>query len=110
MTRLAMSLSFGMLRKQVGRDLWTLEEQLALTDLMADRVERGGMLPAEFLYLPLLLGGLLIASEIQIGGENLSQSLDLLSKARRQRDAELSENPELTGLLERLLRAARPGP
>ena len=106
--RLATSLSFGMLRQQLGRDRWTLEEQLAVTDLMADRVERGGSLPAEFLYLPLLLGGLTVASEIQMPGEDTNQSLDLFVKARQQRDAELEHNQELTALLDRMEGQARP--
>jgi hypothetical protein len=108
MTRLAMSLSFGLLRQHAGHDVWSMEEQLALAELVADRVERGGMLPAEFLYLPLLLGGLLVAGQVQMPGEKLGQSLGLLAKARQQRDADLADNPELTGLFDELLQAARP--
>ena len=106
--RLAASLSFGMLHRRLGRDIWTMEEQLAVTDLIADRVERGGTLPAEFLYLPLLLGGLMVASEIQMPGEDPNQSLDLFAKARQQREAEFEHNQELTALLDRLERQARP--
>ena len=106
--RLAASLSFGMLHQRLGRDIWTLEEQLAVTDLVADRVERGGTLPAEFLYLPLLLGGLMVASKIQMPGEDADQSLDLFAKARQQREAELEHNQELIALLDRLEQQARP--
>ena len=105
--RLAASLSFGMLYRRIGRDMWTLKEQLAVTDLVADRVERGGNLPAEFLYLPLLLGGLMVASRIQMPGEDTSQSLDLLAKARQLREPELEHNQELTMLLDRTERQAR---
>jgi hypothetical protein len=105
--RLAISLSFGMLRQRLGREVWTMEEQLAVTDLVADRVERGGALPAEFLYLPLLLGGLMVNHEVQMPGENLAQSLDLFAKARQQRAADLAENPELNALLDRFLQMAR---
>jgi len=105
--RLAASLSFGMLHQQIGRDIWTLEEQMAVTNLVADRVERGGTLPAEFLYLPLLLGGLMIASEVQMPGEDLGQSLDLFAKARQPREAELSHNQQLTALLDRMEQQAR---
>jgi hypothetical protein len=100
--RLAVSLSFGMLHRRIGRDIWSMEEQLALTDLIADRVERGGTLPAEFLYLPLLLGGLMVADQVQMPGEQLEQSLDLLAKARRQRAEALAEIPELVALLDQL--------
>jgi hypothetical protein len=108
MTRLAISLSFGLLRQRLQRDVWTLEEQLAVTDLVADRVECGGMLPAEFLYLPLLLGGLMVAGQVQMPGEKLSQSLDLLAKARQQRSSDLADNSELTSLFDQLLQGARP--
>jgi hypothetical protein len=108
MTRLASSLSFGLLRQRLQRDVWTTEEQLAVTALVADRVEFGGMLPAEFLYLPLLLGGLMVAGEVQMPGEKLSQSLDLLAKAHQRRGPDLADNPELTGLFDQLLQGARP--
>jgi hypothetical protein len=103
LTRLAISLSFGLLRRHLGRDPWTREEQLAVADLVADRVERGGQLPAEFLYLPLLLGGILIADEVQMPGEDAAESLALLREAYQKRVADLAENPELVALLQELL-------
>lgn len=106
MVRLAMSLSFGLLRRQLGRDVWTMEEQIALTDFVAGRLEQGGSLPAEFLYLPLLLGALIVTGEVQMPGENVAQSLQLLAKARQQRTPDLSENPELNVVLDRLLQQA----
>ncbi len=101
--RLAISLSFGLLRQRLKRDVWTKEEQLALADLVSDRVERGGILPAEFLYLPLLLGGLLVTNQVQMPGEKPLQSLNLLKTARQQRAAQLAPNPELVSILDRLL-------
>jgi len=109
MIRLAESISFGLLRQRLGRAPWTLEEQLAVTDLVSNRVEHGGNLPAEFLYLPLLLGGLLVASQIQMPGEILSQSLSLLAKSFSQRTTELADNPELVAIFEQLLRSAQTG-
>jgi hypothetical protein len=106
LARLAASLTFGLLRRHLGRDPWSLEEQLAVTDLVADRVEHGGVLPAEFLYLPLVVGGLLVGSQVLMPGEALPQSLTLLTKARQQRSPELAENPELNGLLDQLLKQA----
>ena len=105
-TRLAISLAFGLLRQHLKRDVWTTEEQLAIADLVTDRVERGGLLPAEFLYLPLAVGGLLVADQVTMPGENPAQSLGLLAQARQQRAAELAENPELVALLDRLLQQA----
>ncbi|MCL7453294.1 MAG: hypothetical protein M8467_09620 [Anaerolineae bacterium] len=104
--RLAISLSFGLLRQLLKRDLWTLEEQVAVADLVADRVERGGTLSPEFLYLPLLLGGLIVAQQVEMPGEDLRQSLDLVEKARQQRSSELAANPELVNVFERLLQIA----
>lgn len=102
-TRLAISFSFGLLRQRLGREGWTLEEQVAVADLVADRVERGGVLPAEFLYLPLMLGGLLVADQVLMPGEKLSQSLALLEQARQKRTGDLAENPDLVAILDRLV-------
>jgi hypothetical protein len=104
--RLAISLSFGLLRQQLKREVWTVEEHRAVADLVADRVERGGTLPAEFLYLPLLLGGLAVARQVTMPGEDVDQSLALLAQARYKRAAELAENTELVALLEQLLKMA----
>ena len=105
--RLAISLSFGLLRQLLKMDLWTLEEQMAVADLGADRVERGGALSVEFLYLPLLLGGIIVAQQVEMPGEDLQQSVDLLDQARQERGSELAENPELVSTLDRLLQIAR---
>ena len=105
--KLAISLSFGLLRRRLKRDIWSIEEQLAVADLVADRVERGGTLPAEFVYLPLLLGGLMVSGQVQMPGEDPTQSLDLFAGARKQRTAELAENPELIALLDQLEQSAR---
>jgi len=109
LARLATSLSFGLLRQRLSRDPWSMEEQVAVGDLVASRAEQGGLLPAEFLYLPLILGGLLIAGRVLMPGEQLSQSLGLLAQARQKRTAELQENPELVAILDRLLDDARQG-
>jgi hypothetical protein len=106
LARLAISLSFGLLRRHLGRDVWTPEEQLAVSGLVTDRVERGGSLPAEFLYLPLLLGSLLVAGDVQMPGEKMGQSLALLAQARQKRTADLAENPELQTLFDQLHRRA----
>jgi hypothetical protein len=110
MIRLAESISFGLLRQRLGRAPWTLEEQLAVTDLVANRVEQGGNLPAEFLYLALVLGGLLVAPQVQMPGESQSHSLSLLAKSYSQRTAELADNPELVAIFTQLLRSSQAGP
>jgi hypothetical protein len=107
--RLAISISFGLMHQRLKRDVWTAEEQLALADLIADRVERGGALPAEFLYLPLLLGGLLVTHQVQMPGEKPLQSLKLLETASQQRAVHMAENPDLVSILNQLLERARRG-
>jgi hypothetical protein len=105
--RLGVSLGFGLLRQLLKKDIWTLEEQKAVADLVADRVERGGGFSVEFLYLPLLLGGIIVAQQVEMPGEDLQQSLDLMDQARQEREAELAENPELTEIFDRLMQIAR---
>ncbi|HSJ52160.1 MAG TPA: hypothetical protein VLC52_00315 [Anaerolineae bacterium] len=109
LVRLAASLSFGLLRQRLSSDPWTMEEQVAVAGLVSNRAEQGGLLPAEFLYLPLVLGGLLVADRVLMPGEQLSQSLGLLAQARQKRKDELQENPELVAVLDRLLDDASPG-
>jgi hypothetical protein len=108
LARLAISLSFGLLHLRFKREFWTQEEQRAVADLVAERVERGGLLPAEFLYLPLLLGGVLVAEEAQMPGEKPDQSLALLGQAYQKRATELAENPELVTLVQGLLKQVPP--
>jgi len=58
--RLAIALSFALVHEALGREPWTIEEQRAVADLVLNCVSQGEPLPVEFLYLPLLLGGLLV--------------------------------------------------
>lgn len=106
LTRLASSLAFGLVRHRWKKEPWTREEQIAVTDFVADCVESGRTLPAEFLYLPLILGGLMVSADVQMPGEKPAESLALLAKARELRRADLAENPELNALLDSLLQAA----
>ena len=52
----------------------------------------------------------MVAYQVQMPGENPAQSLNLLDKARQQRNAGLAENVDLVRLVEWLLKAARTGP
>jgi hypothetical protein len=53
------------------------------------------------------LGGLMIASKVQMPGEDRGQSLDLFAKARQQRAAELEHNQDLIALLDQMEQQAR---
>jgi len=86
--RLSTAMSFGLMDRAMGREVWSNEEQQGVIDLLSNTVCRGqGTLPPEFLYLPLILGGLAVAREMKMPGEDLSQSLQLLAQAHRDRAA-----------------------
>jgi hypothetical protein len=92
---LAIALAFSLIEKSLGREPWQYAEQRALRDLILQCQNTGAALPGEFLYLPLILGGLAVAHELVLEGENVQQSLDLLSAAKKKRN-EWFADPELT--------------
>ena len=85
------------------------EEQQAVIDLLSSTVCRGqGTLPPEFLYLPLILGGLAVAKKLEMPGEDLHQSMQLLLQARRNRADIFDEELALVNdLFEQLTLEAR---
>jgi hypothetical protein len=92
---LAIALAFALVEETLGREPWLAAEQRALRDLILQCQSTGSDLPVEFLYLPLILGGLVVAHDLAMEGENIQQSLDLLYAAKRKRseafaDAELA--------------------
>ena len=94
--RLSVAMSFGLADRAMGREVWSNEEQQAVIDLLSSAVGQGqGELPPEFLYLPLMLGSLAVAKELQMPGEDLQHSLQLLIQARRDRAA-IFDDEELT--------------
>jgi hypothetical protein len=94
LTRLAIAISFGLLEDALDERLWTLEEQVGVSEFTVNQLEMGQVLPVEFMYLPLLFGGLLVAREVVMEGENVNQSLQSLAQARRERMAEFPEDDE----------------
>ena len=84
--RLSAAMSFGLIDRAMGREVWSDEEQQAVIELLSNSVCRGqGTLPPEFLYLPLILGGLAVARELKIPEEDLPHSLQLLTQAYQDR-------------------------
>jgi hypothetical protein len=84
--RLSAAMSFGLIDRAMGRAVWSNEEQRGVIDLLSNTVCRGqGTLPPEFLYLPLILGGLAVARQLKMPGEDLQHSLRLLVQAYRDR-------------------------
>ncbi|UCC65472.1 MAG: hypothetical protein JSV36_10685 [Anaerolineae bacterium] len=107
--RLSAAMSFGLIDRAMGREVWSNEEQRAVVDLLSDTVVKGqGTLPAEFLYLPLILGGLAISRDLKMPEEDLHHSLQLLTQAHRDRAAIFDEELALVNdLFEQLVLEAR---
>jgi hypothetical protein len=101
---LAIALSFSLVEEVLGREVWDVTEQIASRDFIAQCLNAGTPLPGEFLYLPLILGGLIVADELVLDGEDVRQSLSLLASAKAERadcfaDQELREFNKVFDLL-----------
>jgi D-arabinose 1-dehydrogenase-like Zn-dependent alcohol dehydrogenase len=94
---LAAALSFGLIEDALGREPWTASEQRLVREYIVQCLNSGQELPAEFLYLPLILGGITVAGEVTFAGEDVAESLRLLSKAKSERQ-ELFAEPDLKDL------------
>ena len=83
--RLASALSFGMATQTAGKNLWSLRERQQLGDFIASALEEGSTMPADFLYLPLMLGALKIATKVRLPDEDVTHTLQLIQAARQAR-------------------------
>jgi hypothetical protein len=82
---LAVALSFALVEDALGRELWAPAEQRVVREFVSGCLEQGTTLPSEFLYLPLLLGGIIVGDQIVSEGEDVTESLRLLSQAKAER-------------------------
>jgi hypothetical protein len=94
---LAVALGFAWTEELLAREMWSATEQRAVREFVADSLGEGKPLPTEFLYLPLILGGLAIADQVHLEGEDIGESLRLLRKAKDER-AELFGEQDLREL------------
>jgi hypothetical protein len=94
---LAVALSFALSEELLERQIWSPREQRAVREFVADSLGEGKPLPTEFLYLPVVLGGLAAADRVQFEGEDVGESLRLLRKAKDER-AELFSDEDLREL------------
>lgn len=94
---LAIALGFALAEDSLDRQIWSATEQRAVREFVADSLGEGKPLPTEFLYLPLILGGLAAADRVQLDGEDLGESLRVLRKAKDER-AELFGDEDLREL------------
>lgn len=90
-TELAVALSFALSEELLDRQVWSPTEQRAVREFVADSLGEGKPLPTEFLYLPLILGGLATADRVQFEGEDIGESLRLLRKAKDERSELFSD-------------------
>jgi hypothetical protein len=84
---IAIALSFAVLEKEVGQEVWSAAEQRAARDFIIESLNAGSPLPSEFLYLPLILGGLVVAHDMAFEGEDVAQSIGMLQMAKAERSA-----------------------
>jgi len=97
LVELAIALSFSLVEEMLQREPWSPAEQSALRNFIVECLDTGAELPVEFLYLPLVLGGVAVASEVVLKEETVSDSLRLLSKAKAER-SDLFADPDLQEL------------
>jgi len=103
--KLSIAISFGLIAKAVGRQLWPLVERQAVNTHIADSIETGQNLASDFLYLPLLMAGIIVSKKLTMEGEDHQHTMALLQQAYEARadlfaDAEMDQaNQILTKLL-----------
>lgn len=91
---LAVALSFALVEDELGRELWPVSEQRPVREYITECLGNGDTLPAEFLYLPLILGGIIVSDQLTFEGEDLEESLRLLGKGKAER-GDVFADPDL---------------
>ena len=91
---LAVALSFGLLENHRKERIWPLEEQRAARNFIVGQLKARDSLPIDLLYVPLILGGVLVAGQVVLEGEDLQDSLAAIKKSRDIRLSELSQGDE----------------
>ena len=89
--RLATAISFGMVAENIGHHAWSQQERQEVTNFIATALDEGMTLPADFLYLPLMMGALNIVGKVRLPNEDLNHTLNLIRKARIERPDILSD-------------------
>lgn len=93
----AIAISFTMAEEALQRELLEPAEQRAVREFIVACLDQAQDLPGEFVYLPLLLGGLLVSDNVVMKGEDVQQSIRLLASAKANR-ADLFADPDLQDL------------
>ncbi len=96
---LAVALGFALIEEALQREPWAAMEQRAVREFIVECLEGEATLPGEFVYLPLVLGGMAVAREVRVDGEDVGQSLHLLARAKAAKE-ELFADPDLQAVNE----------
>lgn len=91
---LAIALSFGLLENHWQKRFWPIEEQRVLRNFVVGQLRRGQPLPIDLLYIPLILGGVLVGRQVTMPGEKPEESVAAIKKSRDDHLAELSQADE----------------
>ena len=83
--KLATAISFNLIAQVVGKHPWSQEERQTVIHHIADNLDTGETTEEDFLYLPLLMGGTIIAKKMILDGENIRHTLALMQKAYQDR-------------------------
>ena len=94
---MAVAISFALVEDALGRELWPASEQRPVREYITECLGNGAALPVEFLYLPLMLGGIIVADQLMLADEDLEESLRLLGKGKAER-GDLFTDPDLATL------------
>jgi hypothetical protein len=94
---LAIALGFVVVEEALKRPMWDPAEQRAVREYIVRCLDSGASLPLEFVYLPLVLGGIAVAREVAFAQEDVLADLRLLAGAKAEK-AELLADPELNEL------------
>jgi hypothetical protein len=107
---LAVALSFGLLDDHCKERVWPLQEQRAARKFIVGQLRNRDVLPIDLLYVPLILGGILVNSQVVLEGEDVQDSLATIKRSRDLRQSELSQGDEQAiGILDELLSAGDSG-
>jgi len=91
---LAVALSFGLLENHRKERIWPLQEQRAARDFIIRQLKDRDALPIDMLYVPLIMGGILVNNQVVLEGEDVQGSLATIKKSRDLRQSELSQGDE----------------
>ena len=94
LVRLSVALSFGLVARSLNSQPWDVEERRALIQAVSERLDGGETLPVELIYIPMLAASTIVAPRVNVAGEDLRHSLNLLKAAKSAR-SEVFSDPEL---------------